>query len=137
MQLSIHYYVLSLSAQTSRLFEGFRDTLIAIHNARFPFANSYALDESTAPRYSTEQLRDFFKKSDEHLAHYFNQDPLRVILVGEAGTPLAFRVPDGTRGCADWQFIGCIYVCVVPPFGQHHMANYKEGACRHQRPGYA
>jgi hypothetical protein len=82
MPLSIHYYVLSLSKQTTRLFEGFRESLIEIHNARFPFANAYPTDESKSPRISAGQLRGFLSKTDEHLAHYFDQEPLWVMLIG-------------------------------------------------------
>lgn len=83
MQLSIHYYVLALSEQRIRLFEGFRESLIEIHNTRFPFVNSHSIYESITARYSAEQLRDFLSKSDNHLAHYFNQDPLWIIILGE------------------------------------------------------
>jgi hypothetical protein len=71
-----------LSDQTTRLFEGFRESLIEIHNARFPFANAYPIDEALSQRDSAEQLREFLSKTDEHLAHYFNQEPLRIMLIG-------------------------------------------------------
>lgn len=88
MPLSIRYYVLSLDARTSRLFEGFRDTLIDIQNTSFPFeAPSGHAAVKQAP--IAEALRDFLNTTDQHLAIYFQQDPLWIILAGE-GRHLAF-----------------------------------------------
>jgi len=55
MQLSIHYYVLSLSEQTSRLYEGFRDKLIDIRDANFPFEISI---DAGSPASKDSQLRE-------------------------------------------------------------------------------
>jgi hypothetical protein len=80
MQLSIHYYVLSLSEQTSRLYEGFRDKLIDIRNTNFPFEISI---DAANPDSKDTQLREFFHQSDQHFTHYYQQDPLRLVVVGE------------------------------------------------------
>jgi hypothetical protein len=80
MQLSIHYYILSLSDQKSRLYEGFRDKLIDIQNTIFPFEISI---EAANPASQNTRLREFFSQTDQHFAHYYQQDPLRLVLVGE------------------------------------------------------
>ncbi|MBR9977400.1 MAG: hypothetical protein KFH87_04870 [Bacteroidetes bacterium] len=95
MNLSTHYYILSLSSETSRLYEGFRDELIDIQNTAFPFhsetddalltATAHA-HSSTAPAGSTlsdKQLADFLDQTDQHFELYFAQDPLGLILVGQ------------------------------------------------------
>lgn len=85
MQLSIHYYVLSLSKRTSRLYEGFRDTLIDIQNTGFPF--EAPTQETGNGHYKLlskpEKLREFLQETDEHFAKYFAQDPLWMVLIGE------------------------------------------------------
>lgn len=82
MNLSIHYYILSLSSAKTRLYEGFRDELIDIQNTEFPI---YALNGGV-PKFALEmtdlQLHDFLHETDNHFAHYFKQDPLRMMLVG-------------------------------------------------------
>lgn len=103
MKLSIHYYILSLSSDTSRLYEGFRDELIDIQNTAFPFysksngatrsgaahvgssvAPSAAIPPATGTSLTEKQLIDFLNQTDMHFAKYFSQDPLGVILVGES-----------------------------------------------------
>ena len=80
MQRSIHYYVLSLSEQTNRLYEGFRDKLIDIQNTNFPLEISINADN---PASKDAQLREFFHKTEEHFAHFYEQDPLRLVVAGE------------------------------------------------------
>ena len=83
MQPSIHYYVLKLSKQKSRLYEGFREKLIDIQNTQFPI--EFSLDSSTPlkPLAQEAQLRKFLNLTDRHFTHYFEQDPLRLVVVGE------------------------------------------------------
>ncbi len=88
MQLSIHYYVLSLSDQTSRLYEGFRDKLIDIQNANFPFEISI---DAANPTSKNTQLREFFNQTDQHFAHYYQQDPLRLVVIGEKSNLAIFE----------------------------------------------
>jgi len=87
MQLSIHYYVLSLSEQTSRLYEGFRDKLIDIQDANFPFEFS----DAGKPASQDAQLKDFFHQTDQRFAHYYEQDPLRLVMVGEKNNLAVFK----------------------------------------------
>jgi hypothetical protein len=79
MQLSIHYYVLSLSTDTCRLYEGFRDKLIDINDGNFPF------QISKMDRHNSKyvQLQEFFEKTDQKFEFYYTQDPLRLVLAGE------------------------------------------------------
>ncbi|MDZ4700775.1 MAG: hypothetical protein SH809_13785 [Rhodothermales bacterium] len=83
MKLSTHYYVLSLSEHTSRLFEGFRDTLIDIRANGFPFTIPTFKKPSAPTSSASDLLRDFFRRSDERFSGFFYQDPLWVVLVGE------------------------------------------------------
>lgn len=78
--LSIHYYVLSLSEQTSMFYEGFRDQLIEIQDNHFPFKLSVNMDN---PSSTDTQLTEFFRRTDQHFAYFYKQDPLRLVVVGE------------------------------------------------------
>ncbi len=84
VKLTTHYYVLSLSEHTSRLYEAFRDTLIDIQNKEFPIESSEVprgpID--TAP--NNGGLPKFIRTTDQHFDHYFGQDPLRLVVVGES-----------------------------------------------------
>jgi hypothetical protein len=82
-QLSIHYYVLSLSEQKSRLYEGFRDQLIDIQNTNFPFQFSVDSGAYVKPGAKDTQFKKFLGDTDRRFAHYFRQDPLRFVAVGE------------------------------------------------------
>ena len=83
MQLSIHYYVLLLSERTSRLYEGLRDTLFDIQNTGFPFEALPDGDETVKQPFKADTLSEFLRKTDRHFAHYFAQDPLRLVVIGE------------------------------------------------------
>ena len=83
MQLSIHYYVLSLGKRTSRLYEGFRDTLIDIQNTGFPFEAPSRHNGHHELMSKPERLGEFMRETDQHFAHYFAQDPLWMVLIGE------------------------------------------------------
>jgi len=88
MQRSIHYYVLSLSEQTNRLYEGFRDKLIDIQNKNFPFEISI---DAGNPTSKDTQLREFFHQTNQHFAPYYEQDPLRLVVVGEKSNLAIFK----------------------------------------------
>jgi hypothetical protein len=90
MHLSIHYYVLSLCEQTSRLYEGFRDKLIDIQDSNFPFEFSDA-GTPIKPASKDAQLRKYFQWTDQRFAHYYEQDPLRLVVVGEKNNLAAFK----------------------------------------------
>jgi len=83
VKLTTHYYVLSLSEQTSMLYEAFRDTLIDIQNKVFPIESSTDMSVTIEPSLRNSQLREFIRAADQHFDHYFKQDPLRLIVVGE------------------------------------------------------
>jgi len=87
VKLSTHYYVLSLSEKTNRLYEAFRDNLIDIENTWFP------LESIHGPRHAAlndVQLRTLLQTVDHHFAHYFEQDPLGMIVSGTARNQSAF-----------------------------------------------
>jgi hypothetical protein len=83
VKLTTHYYVLVLGGQTSRLYEAFRDTLIDIRNKAFPIESSAAKPGSVDPAPVNGRLLEFIRTADQHFDHYFKQDPLRLIVVGE------------------------------------------------------
>jgi len=87
MQLSIHYYVLSLSQNICRLYEGFRDKLIDIDDGEFPFKNAQIDDPSS----NGIDLQGFYRMTDEHFAHYVKQDPLGLVLAGEVSSLSMFE----------------------------------------------
>ncbi len=88
MQRSIHYYILSLNEKVCKLYEGFRDKLIDIQNSRFPLEHFINTDS----RGSIEtQLKEYFHQADEHFAHYYEQDPHGLLVVGEKKNLAIFK----------------------------------------------
>ena len=83
MNLTTHYYVLSLGEQTSRLYEAFRDALIDIQNKAFPIESSAGMSGTVEPGLRENQLREFVRTADQHFDHYLRQDPLRLVVVGD------------------------------------------------------
>jgi len=83
VKVNTHYYVLFLSEHTSRLYEAFRDTLIDIQNKAFPIESSAGMSGTVEPALRDSQLRKFIRTADQHFDHYFRQDPLRLVVVGE------------------------------------------------------
>ena len=83
MKLTIHYYVLSLSEEISRLYEAFRDTLIDIQNTGFPIKSSAGMNGTVDPVLRSNQLREFIRTADQHFDHYLRQDPHPLVVVGE------------------------------------------------------
>lgn len=81
--MSIHYYVLSLDEKMSRLYEGFRDKLIDIQDRQFPFAFSDDTTSAVKSSCSDTGLREYFHRVDQRFARYYDQDPLRLVIVGE------------------------------------------------------
>lgn len=79
VKLSTHYYVLSLSERTSRLYEAFRDTLIHIENTWFPMESSRSPSQSDL---NDAELRVLLQRVDHHFAHYYTQEPLGVVVIG-------------------------------------------------------
>ena len=83
MKLTTHYYVLSLSERTSRLYEAFRDTLIDIQNKEFPIDSHAGMSGTVEPVLKNGELREVIRTADEHFDHYFKQDPLRLVVLGD------------------------------------------------------
>jgi hypothetical protein len=88
MQLSIHYYVLSLSEQMNKLYEGFRDKLIDIQDKNFPHEITVTKDK---PACTGAQLKKFFKQTDQRFGYYYKHDPLRLVLVGDRKSLAIFK----------------------------------------------
>lgn len=86
MQVSTHYYVLSLSSRTNTLFEAFRDSLITVENQGFPVVAPPWTSDSR----DGDQLRDLARTVDERFAHYYTLDPLGLVVVGEEEMQSAF-----------------------------------------------
>jgi hypothetical protein len=84
--LSTHYYVLSLGAQTSMLFEAFRDYLIDIVNQGFPVEapvrKSSLID--------ADRQRQLARVVDECFGHHYAIDPLGLVVVGDKEMRSAF-----------------------------------------------
>jgi len=78
MQLSIHYYVLSLNKEMCRFYEGFRERLIDILDERFPLERS-KLDN---PGSENGQLVELFRQAEKNFSYYYDQEPLRLVVGG-------------------------------------------------------
>lgn len=84
------YWVLSLSEQPTRLYEGSRDTLIEIREEGFPMEHGAAGGASNLPggtgvsrsAYRDEYHRQFFRSVDSTFANFFKDDPLPLAVVG-------------------------------------------------------
>jgi hypothetical protein len=93
VRFSTHYYVISLNRQTTALFEAFRDTLIDVRNHGFPVSSSAASTRTAGPGDSAGQdegQRAFLRTVDEHFGHYYDQDPMIVVVTGEKELQTAF-----------------------------------------------
>lgn len=71
MELTTHYYVLVLGERTSRLYEA------------FPIESSAVWPGPVDPAPVNGRLLEFIRTADQHFDHYFKQDPLRLVVVGE------------------------------------------------------
>ncbi len=91
MNLTTHYYVLSLGDRTSRLYEAFRDTLIDILNKGFPIESSVGVGGTEEPARRDDRMREFIRTADQHFDHYLTQDPLRLVVVGAGEYLSLFR----------------------------------------------
>lgn len=91
MSPSIWYYTLLLSETSSRLFEGFRDTLIEIEEGGFPSGAFLKVPHPVEPIRMEHQRKEFYVTLDRSFAHFYDQDPLKLVLVGANGSPSIFR----------------------------------------------
>jgi hypothetical protein len=87
MKLSTHYYVLSLSEHTNRLYEAFRGSLIDIDNTWFPLESSKG---PLQPDLNDSELRTLLQTVDHHFSHYYGQDPLCMVVSGTERNQAAF-----------------------------------------------
>jgi hypothetical protein len=86
VSLSTHYFVLSLGAKTSKLFEAFRDSLIDVENQGFPVV----APAGTSDPPGHDQLQELARSVDECFGHYYTAEPLKLIVVGEKELQSAF-----------------------------------------------
>lgn len=89
MKLSTHYYVLSLSERSNRLYEAFRGNLIDIENTWFPIESTTGPLE---PALNDVQLRTLLQRVDHHFGQYYKQDPLGMVLAGTKRNQSAFTL---------------------------------------------
>jgi len=90
MQPSIHYYVLSLNEDLTKLYEGFQETLIEIQSEGFPVASSmHTGGNGTA--LEDLRLKGLFRKVNRHFSHFFKRDPLRLVVVGSERNQFIFE----------------------------------------------
>lgn len=83
MNLSTHYYVISLSEQSNALFEAFRDTIIDIRNGGFPVEVSPQIRGATDSIDQEERLREVLRIVDRYFGDCYQHDPLQLVIVGE------------------------------------------------------
>ena len=85
---SPRYWVLALSEQPTRLFEGVRDTLVEVRAGGFPMVHTGPGGAASLPklidksRYEDEHHQQFFRRVDQALAPFVKADPLSVCVVG-------------------------------------------------------
>ena len=91
MHFSVHYYVLLLSEESNKLFEGFRDTLIEIANGGFPSEYFAHPSNPVNPAQIEIHLKKFYKEVNKLFIKFYNQDPLGLVLVGEKKNQSIFK----------------------------------------------
>jgi len=79
-----HYYVISLSKRANALFEAFRDTLIDIRNGGFPVERPTPIRDSVDMGDEDERLRETLGIVDDCFGRYYEQEPLKLVVVGES-----------------------------------------------------
>ena len=85
---SPRYWVIALSEQPTRLYEGDRETLVEVRGGGFPMEHTGPGGAAALPKlidkskYEDEHHRQFFRRVDQALAAYTKADPLPVVLVG-------------------------------------------------------
>lgn len=90
MNRTSRYWVLALSEQPTRLFEGTRDTLLEITTGKFPMLHGGPGGATKLPggqgvnisAYRDEQHRQFFRSVDAEFSQFTKNDPLPLVLVG-------------------------------------------------------
>ena len=90
MNRTSRYWVLALSEQSTRLFEGTRDTLVEITQGKFPMTHSGPGGAAKLPggqgintsEYRDDQHRQFFRNVDAEFSKLTTIDPLPLVLLG-------------------------------------------------------
>lgn len=90
MNRTPRYWVLVLSEQPTRLFEGTREQLSEIQDGRFPMTHEGPGGERPLPgglgvsksAYRDEQHRHFFRRVDTALKPFMTADPLPIVVAG-------------------------------------------------------
>jgi hypothetical protein len=90
MNRTPRYWVLVLSEQPTRLFEGVRDELIEVQEEGFPINHQGPGGEQSLPggfgirrsAYRDEYHKKFFRKIDTALKPFLADDPLPIVVVG-------------------------------------------------------
>lgn len=83
MNLSLRYYALSLGLKTSRLYEGYRDTLIDIQDQHFPFDAPLGLGDGKASESNSAAQITYLLRTDQRFSYYFKQDALYLVVIGK------------------------------------------------------
>ena len=90
MNRTVRYWVLALSEQPTRLFEGTRETLVEMQEEGFPVTHEGPGGEQPLPggfgvkksAYRDEYHRKFFRQVSANLKPFMDDDPLPLALVG-------------------------------------------------------
>ncbi len=88
MNRSPRYWVLALSEQPTRLFEGVRETLVEVRGGGFPMVHGGPGGSTALPKlidkskYEDEHHQQFFRRVDQALAKFTKADPLPICVVG-------------------------------------------------------
>lgn len=83
MQLSTHYYVISLSEHTNALYEAFRDEIIDIRNGGFPVEVSLEARNAADSIDRKERLQETLRIVDKLFDECCQHDPLGLVLIGK------------------------------------------------------
>ena len=83
---STHYYVLSLGAEGTSLYEAFRDVLIGVENQGFPTTPPI----SASPTATEAARRALMRTVDDHFDYYDSRERLGLVLVGDEEFQSAF-----------------------------------------------
>lgn len=85
---SPRYWVLALSEQPSRLYEGTRETLVEVRGEGFPMEHTGPGGGTALPKlidkskFEDEHHQQFFRRVDQALEAFTKDDPLPVVVVG-------------------------------------------------------
>ncbi|MGD8414563.1 MAG: hypothetical protein PVF33_10035 [Candidatus Latescibacterota bacterium] len=90
MHLSTHYYVLSLGAEITTLYEAFRDLLIIVENQGFPVKNPVPPSDSVDSG-NRSRPQEMARTVDKYFDYYYRLDPLHLVLVGDEEMKSAFH----------------------------------------------